>query len=73
MSQDLVVLLSREDGRQLVQQHCQRVGLPLADLERLIEEAIDKQPVHRRRALWQAFDEILDATTPEESTCSSVQ
>lgn len=73
MSQDLVVLLSQEDGRQLVQQHCQRIGLAPADLERLIEEAIDKQPIHRRRALWQAFDEILDATTPEEGSCSSVQ
>lgn len=73
MSQDLVVLLSQEDGRRLVEKHCKRVGLAVADLERLLEDAIDKQPMHRRRALWQAFDEVLDAVSAEEGPCSSGQ
>ncbi len=71
MSRDIVVLLAQEEGRRLVEEHCRRIGLPVADLERLIEEAIDKQPMQRRRALWQAFDEVLDADPAEEKPCSS--
>lgn len=73
MPQVVVVLLSQEDGRRLAQDHCRRVGLALDDLERLIEESIVKQAIHRRRALWQAFDEILEEVRTEEAPCSSAR
>jgi hypothetical protein len=71
LSRDIVVLLAQKEGRRLVEEHCRRIGLSVADLERLIEEAIDRQPMQRRRALWQAFDEVLDVDSAEEEPCSS--
>jgi len=61
MPRDIVVLFDQEEGRQLIESHCRKIGLPVADLQRLIEEVIDKSTMQRRHGLWQAFDEVLDA------------
>ena len=61
MPRDIVVLFDQEEGRQLIERHCRDIGLPVADLQRLIEEVIDKSTMQRRHGLWQAFDEVLDA------------
>lgn len=63
MPRDIVVLFDLEDGRRLIERHCGDIGLPVADLQRLIEEVIDKSPMQRRHGLWQAFDEVLDASS----------
>lgn len=61
MPRDIVVLFDQEEGRRLIETRCATIGLPVADLQRLIEEVIDKSSMQRRHGLWQAFDEILDA------------
>jgi hypothetical protein len=61
MPRDVVVLFAQEEGKRLIQSHCRRIGLPVADLRRLVEEIVDKSNMQRRHGLWQAFDEILDA------------
>lgn len=61
MPRDIVVLFDQEDGRRLIEAHCRKIGLPVGDLQRLIEEVIDKSTMQRRHGLWQAFDEVLDA------------
>ncbi|WP_366055859.1 DNA modification system-associated small protein [Immundisolibacter sp.] len=61
MPRDIVVLFDQEDGRRLIENHCRKIGLPVGDLQRLIEEVIDKSTMQRRHGLWQAFDEVLDA------------
>ncbi|GAB6066933.1 hypothetical protein JCM13664_02510 [Methylothermus subterraneus] len=64
MPQNLVILFQHPEGRRLIEQHCRRVGLAVGDLERLVEEVIEKDHMQRRRGLWQAFDEILDVSVP---------
>ncbi len=61
MPRDIVVLFDQEGGRRLIENHCRTIGLPIADLQRLIEEIINKSTMQRRHGLWQAFDEVLDA------------
>lgn len=62
MPKDIVTLFSQEDGKKLIRKHCQRIGLPVADLRRLVEEVVDKNAMQRRRGLFQTFDEVLDAS-----------
>lgn len=62
MPRDIVVLFDLEEGRRLIGRHCSDIGLPVADLQRLIEEVIDKSTMQRRHGLWQAFDEVLDTS-----------
>ncbi|MCS6891157.1 MAG: hypothetical protein RMK64_09275 [Rhodovarius sp.] len=68
MARELVSLFAQEAGRALIQQHCQRVGLEVADLQRLVEEVIDKDSMGRRRGMRQVFDSILDTTDGEGPT-----
>ncbi|MFY7926087.1 MAG: hypothetical protein ACOVN5_09755 [Aquidulcibacter sp.] len=67
MARDAVVLFTQDEGKKLIQRHCRRIGLPVADLRRLIDEVIDKSTMQRRRGLWEAFDEILDNANNEEA------
>jgi hypothetical protein len=68
MPRDVVVLFAQEDGTRLIRKHCRRIGLEVADLRRLVDEVIDKNSKmpQRRRALFQAFDEVLDTSTATE-------
>jgi hypothetical protein len=43
------------------------MGLPIADLRRLVEEVIEKDSMAKRAGLWQAFDDILDLPAEEPS------
>ena len=61
MPRDAVVLFGQDEGRKLIERHCRKIKLPVADLRRLVEEVIDKSSMQRRAGLWQAFDEVLDA------------
>ncbi len=61
MARGAVTLFEQPEGRKLLAEHCRRVGLPLADLERLVEAVIDRNAMQRRRGLWGIFDEVLDA------------
>jgi hypothetical protein len=56
-------LFDQPEGRRLIEKHCYAISLPVGDLQQLVEEVIDKDAMARRRGLWQAFDEILDAST----------
>jgi hypothetical protein len=67
MPRDVVTLFAQEEGRKLIQKHCRKIGLPVADLRRLVEELVDKSTMQRRHGLWQAFDEVLsDSSGLEE-------
>lgn len=59
MPKDVVTLFAQEDGKKLIAKHCRSIGLPVADLRRLVEEVVDKSAMQRRRGLWQTFDEVL--------------
>lgn len=60
MANEIVTLFGQADGMELVEKHCRQIGLGVGDLQRLVEEVIDKEPLQRRHGLWQAFDEVLD-------------
>lgn len=69
MSKQIVTLFARKEGMDLVKRHCREVQLPVGDLQRMLEEIIEKDPLQRRHGLWQAFDEILDASSiPDDET-----
>lgn len=69
MSKQIVTLFARKEGMDLVKRHCREVGLPVGDLQRMIDEIIEKDPLQRRHGLWQAFDEILDSSgTADDET-----
>lgn len=61
MARDVVALFAQEEGKKLIARHCRQINLPVADLRRLVDEVIDKNTMQRRRGLWEAFDEVLDA------------
>jgi hypothetical protein len=61
MPKNVVVLFDQEEGKKLILDHCRRIRLPIEDLRRLVEEVIENSTMQRRRALWQAFDEVFDA------------
>ncbi len=67
MARDAVVLFTQDEGKKLIQRHCRRIGLPVADLRRLVDEVIHKSTMQRRRGLWEAFDEVLDTANNEET------
>jgi hypothetical protein len=60
MPRDVVVLFGQGEGRRLIAKHCRRIGLPVEDLRRLVEEVVERDAMGRRHGLRQAFDEILD-------------
>jgi hypothetical protein len=60
MARGAVVLFEDPAGRALVEKYCRKVGLNVADLERLLEELIDKDSLARRRGLRTFFDEFFD-------------
>ncbi len=60
MSTKAVVLFGQMRGKKLVERHCARIGLPVTEFERLVEEVIDKNTMARRAGLTQAFDEVLE-------------
>lgn len=62
MAKEHVVLFAQDEGRRLVQRHCRRISLKVADLRQLVEEVVDKDTMQRRAGLWQAFDDVLDAS-----------
>ncbi len=67
MARDVVVLFVQDEGKKLIQRHCRRIGLPVSDLRRLVDEIIDKDTMQRRRGLWEAFDEVLDVGSEPET------
>jgi hypothetical protein len=67
MARGAIVLFEQPEGRQLIEKHCQSVGLPVEDLRRLVEEVVDKDSMQRRRGLRQAFDEIFDAPVEQSN------
>lgn len=71
MPKDVVTLFGQEAGEKLIRKHCRRVGLPVADLRRLVEAVIDKSTLQRRVGLWESFDEVLAERVVEESKNAS--
>lgn len=67
MPKDVVTLFGQEAGERLIRKHCRRVGLPVADLRRLVVAVIDKSTLQRRVGLWESFDEVLSEGAVEES------
>ncbi len=66
MPRDIVTLFAQDEGKKLIQKHCRKIGLPVADLRRLVEELVDKSTMQRRHGLWQAFDEVLSDSSRQE-------
>jgi hypothetical protein len=60
MPRDVVVLFGKEEGKRLINKHCRRISLPVADLRRLVEEVVERDSMGRRAGLRVAFDEVLD-------------
>lgn len=65
MPRDVVVLFARPEGRKLIERHCRKNGIRAADLRSLVEHEIDQVGRDRKRDLWPAFDEIIDAFDDE--------
>jgi len=68
MAREIVTLFASDEGQALIRKHCRRIGLEVADLKRLLEEVIDKDPMGRRHGLTQAFDEVLENSIAEDAT-----
>lgn len=67
MARDAVALFAQEEGRKLINRHCRKIGLPVGDLRRLVDEVISKSTMQRRHGLWEAFDEVLDVPSDTET------
>ena len=65
MPRDVVVLFARPEGRKLIERHCRKNGIRTADLRSLVELEIDQVGRDRKRDLWPAFDEVIDAFDDE--------
>lgn len=59
MPRDLVVLFARPEGQKLIQSHCRKAGIRIADLRQLVELEADQVGRDRKKDLWPAFDEIF--------------
>lgn len=67
MAREFVSLFMQTEGQNLIREHCKKIGLEVADLKRLVEEVIEKDPMGRRHGLYQTFDEILDNSAEGDS------
>ncbi len=65
MPRDVVVLFARPEGRKLIERHCRKNGIRVADLQSLVELEIDQVGRDRKRDLWPAFDEVIDGFDDE--------
>lgn len=65
MPRDVVVLFARPEGRKLIERHCRKVGVRVADLRQLVDFEIDQVGRDRKRDLWPQFDEVFDALDDE--------
>ena len=54
------MLFARPEGRKLIERHCRKAGVRVADLRQLVELEVDQVGRDRKKDLWPAFDEILD-------------
>lgn len=71
MSKQIVTLFAREEGMDLVRRHCRQINLPVADLQQMLEQIIEKDPLLSRSGLRTAFDEILDGGEAPDEDLSS--
>lgn len=60
MPRNVVVLLSTEDGRDLVKRICTEAGIRVSTFEQLVTAELDQQGKQRKAGLWEDFDQILD-------------
>lgn len=67
MPRDVVVLFARPEGLKLIQRHCRKTAVRIADLKQLVELEADQVGRDRKKDLWPAFDEILDSMDDEEA------
>jgi hypothetical protein len=65
MPRDVVVLFARPEGRKLIERHCRKAHVRVADLRQLVDLEIDQVGRDRKRDLWPAFDEVFDALDDE--------
>jgi hypothetical protein len=65
MPRDVVVLFARPEGRKLIERHCRKNRIKVADLKALVELEIDQVGRDRKRDLWPAFDEVIDGFDDE--------
>ena len=65
MPRDVVVLFARPEGRKLIERHCRKNHIKVADLRSLVDLEIDQVGRDRKRDLWPAFDELLGSLDDE--------
>ena len=58
MPRDVVVLFARPEGRKLIERHCRKNRIKIADLRSQVGR-------DRKRDLWPAFDEVLGSLDDE--------
>ena len=65
MPRDVVVLFARPEGRKLIERHCRKNGVRVADLRALVELEVGQVGRDRKHDLYPAFDEVIDAFDEE--------
>ena len=66
MATNIVVLLQSENGRRLVREKCQAVGLDVSVLVQLIHTELDHSGKLKKRGINEDFDSVFGALDDEE-------
>ena len=60
MPRNVVVLLDKRDGREMIKAACKERGLLFPEFQELVQAEVEQTGKKRRAGLWDSFDDILD-------------
>ena len=66
MSQNIVVLLKSDNGRELVQRICRDAGIDMTVIEELVKAQVNEIGKTTQHGLFAEFDRIFDDVIAEE-------
>lgn len=66
MQYNIVVLFNNKDGRAMIRKACKKNQVRFEVFEELVGAVVGQLGKQRRKALWDAFDDILDRIEIEE-------
>jgi hypothetical protein len=71
MRRHVVVLLSKDEGRDIARDHCRQNGFDIDALEELVDAELEQIGKKRKAGLWSRFDDIIDQMESERADVSA--
>lgn len=60
MARNVVVILDKLEGRQLVKDLCRKHKVRFAEFEELVQAEVEQNGKQKKRGISESFDDILD-------------